>query len=86
MHENAGQVLKMKELWEEQKILDELAKTAKEGEVYLGDSGYWKFQNGRWVTQWVRIQGHRLSGEEYEKNNSDWEGGYNLNRERGNYE
>jgi len=76
----------MKELWEEQKILDELTKTAKEGDTYLGDSGYWKFQNGKWRTQWVRIQGHRISGEDYEKSYSGWEGDYSLSKEQGNYE
>jgi hypothetical protein len=76
----------MKELWEERKIIDDLAKTAKEGDTYLGDSGYWKFQNGKWVTQWIREQGRIVHGEEYERNDNSWEGNYSLSKEQGNYE
>ena len=75
----------MKELWEEEEIISNLAKTAKEGDTYLGDSGYWKFQNGRWVTQWVRIQGQMISGEEYEKGRETDKMGYDLERKRGDY-
>lgn len=75
----------MKELWEEEEIISNLAKTAKEGDTYLGDSGYWKFQNGRWVTQWVRIQGQRINGEEYEKSRETAKMGYDLERKRGDY-
>lgn len=75
----------MKELWEERKILDKLAKTAKEGDSYMGDSGYWKFHNGKWVTQWIRIQGVMYRGDEYEKNEQEDNMGYNLHEERGNF-
>jgi hypothetical protein len=76
----------MKELWEEQKILDKLAKTAKEGDLHMGDSGYWKFQNGRWVTQWVLVQGRMIKGEQYEKEDQEDLVGYDLHIEKGNYE
>lgn len=73
------------ELWEEQNKLGELAKTAKEGDSYLGDNGYWKFQNGKWVAQWVRVQGRRISGEEYERDEQADSMGYDLSIKRGNY-
>jgi len=75
----------VEEIWQARIKLNDLAKTAKEGDTYMGDSGYWKFHNGKWVTQWVTIQGRRISGREYEKSEQEDVMGYDLSTERGNY-
>lgn len=43
--------------------LEELAKTAKEGDSYMSKNGLWRFKCGKWRNVWVRVHGMQMTEE-----------------------